>query len=420
MNLLQLIKKIKSHALLKNSSIVFVGSMLANFSAYLFHLFVGRILGPVEYGVLTAIMSLFFIFNVPSIVVQTVFVRYFSILRARGAHGQVKRLFTKITRLTIIASIVGIVFVIPVLPGLRAFLHIDSNIVFIWLYIILATQMLVIINTSLLQAYQKFFMSMIYTNIVMGTRLILGIVFSYIGVVWTLFGNVLSNIIGYFTYFFSIKFLGEYKSEPLSITKKHMASYSFPALFATLGVTALYSQDVIWVKHFFSAEEAGLYSSLSVLGKIIFFASAALVFVAFPMIAERKEKKQKYTSVVLLSLGAVALISFSLTTIYFLFPNFVVAFLYGSAYENAAGYLGIFGLFISGVSLSNMLVQILLSLGDKPVWIFSMGAAFAQAVLLNQNHASLRDMIQINGFIGNILFVVLFFYYLYAYQKKKT
>src|SRR3990167_3803471 len=89
---------ITSHHLFKNSALVFAGSTAANLSGWLYHLFVGRILGPEKYAELSALFALFYILNVLTGVIQVTLVKFFSILKARGDYGQANALFWKMTK----------------------------------------------------------------------------------------------------------------------------------------------------------------------------------------------------------------------------------------------------------------------------------------------------------------------------------
>ena len=52
--------------LVKNSSIVVAGIIISNLLAFVFHIYVGRVLGPAEYGVFGALMALFLIIALPA------------------------------------------------------------------------------------------------------------------------------------------------------------------------------------------------------------------------------------------------------------------------------------------------------------------------------------------------------------------
>ena len=45
------------HPLFSGSALMILGSNLANFIAYLYHLIIGRMLGPVAYGELSSVIS---------------------------------------------------------------------------------------------------------------------------------------------------------------------------------------------------------------------------------------------------------------------------------------------------------------------------------------------------------------------------
>ena len=53
-------------SLLKNSTIIIIGIIISNILAYIFHIYVGRVLGPADYGVFGALMALFMIIALPT------------------------------------------------------------------------------------------------------------------------------------------------------------------------------------------------------------------------------------------------------------------------------------------------------------------------------------------------------------------
>lgn len=410
------LQSLARHSVVRHSLVVFAGSMSVNVMAYLYHLLVGRILGPVRYGELSALLSLFYILNTPTLVLQNVVVKFFSVLKAKGTLSEAKSLFLFFTKWMAVCGIIGFFCMVALQNILASFLHIASSEYFLWLYGVFVFYLLGIINLSILQAYQKFFVMMVFANVGGFLRLVLGVMFSYWGVGWTLLSNVFSNVLGYIALFIPLRFLLTAKTKPHSVSFRQTLGYSVPTFLAIAGCTALYTQDVLWVKHFFSPHEAGLYASLSVLGKIIFFASAALASVAFPLIAERKELKKSSSHIVFFTLGIVAFISFGLTGMYVLFPSFIVHLLFGSAFVGAEVFLGLFGLFISLFSLSNLMVTMLLALGKTNVWILPALAALVQGIGLFVYHQTLFSVIQVNVYVTAVLFLILLIYYRYARQ----
>lgn len=416
-NIFLFFAKHSTHPFIKGSAVMFGGTMIANVLAYFYHLVVGRILGPVGYGELAALLSIFYILNAPSIVLQNILVKFFSQMKATGDLGQAKRMFLRISRFVVILEAVLFVILIPFIGQISQFLHITDRLNIIWLYLMFCGFIISVVNISVLQAFQKFSAMTLLNAMGGAVRLIFGAIGSFFGVGWALFSNVISAFAAYGFTFLPLRFLFRQKETVIRISPVSALLYSVPACIAVVAITALYSQDVVLVKHFFSAEEAGIYSSLSVLGKIIFFASSALGAVAFPMLAERQELGKPVGKIIFASLGTVACISFGITLFYYLFPELVVTLLFGRGFMAASGLLASFGLFISFFTLSYLFTTMYLALGKTKVWIPTGLAAIVQIVVTNGYHTSLSAVIWNNTLITAGLFIVLLVYYPYATRR---
>ncbi len=145
-----------SHGLIRSSAIVFIGSTVANFSGWLYHIVVGRILGPDQYAELSALFALFFILNIFSGVIQTVLMRFFSMLKARQSYGEAVSLYWKSTKIIALSEVVGLFVVLPLIPSVSLFLHISNYWYFVWVYLIFATTTVTVVNNAALQGFQRF------------------------------------------------------------------------------------------------------------------------------------------------------------------------------------------------------------------------------------------------------------------------
>lgn len=413
-NLTGIIAYFLNHSLVQSSFIVFAGSMLANFGAYLYHLLIGRILGPQYYGELAALLSIFNILNVPSTTLQTILVKYFSELKAKKRFDEIKWLLLFATRGVFILEFLSFILIIPFLSRIASFLQIGHSEYFIWVYLVFASFLISTINGSVLQALQLFKESTIIVNLGMLLRVVLGVIFAYFGVGWVLISNIFSNSLSYLFSFYPIRFIFRLKSQRFNLSRRHLLAYSIPTFITGLGITSLYSQDVILVKHYFNPETAGIYSSLSVLGRIIFFATTAISFVIFPVIAEYKENQKSYQRLALIALAAVSFVSFGITLLYFLWPKLFVDLLFGRAFLGAVPYMGPFGVFISFFSLSSLIVTMCLAAGRTLVWIFVSIAAVSQIALISFFHNSLYTITLNNILVSGSLFAALLLYFVYA------
>lgn len=413
-----MLKKIVHHPFFRNSAVMFAGTMLTNVLAYIYHLVVGRTLGPAGYGELAALLSIFYILNSPSVIAQNILVKFFSQLRAKEDHGQGRRLFVRISRLLLFAEGIALVLLLPFVGALASFLNIEAKMNLILLYLMFGAFLFTIVNISVLQAYQQFVAISVVNALGGVLRLVFGAVAAVFGVGWTLGANVIASLVGYVSSFVPLRPFLAHKEQVISLSPAHALYYSIPTFVAVFSVNALYSLDVVLVKHFFNPVDAGVYSSLSVLGKIIFFASYSIGQVAFPMLAERKELGKSYGKIIFAALGIVAAISFGLTAVYSLFPEMVVNLLFGPAFASASGYLGIFGLFISLYTLVNLFTTMYIALGRTQIWVFSAGAAILQAVIISLAHENLTTVIVNNTILVGGLFIILLLFYPYAERKK--
>lgn len=412
------VRNILMHPVVKSSATVFAGSMAANLAGWLYHLFVGRILGAEAYGELAALLSLFYIVNVPSSVIQTVFVKYFSTLKAKRAHRQAKWLIRVATEKMVLLEGIGLIAVSLLSGAVASFLRIQSAWYVVWLYLIFATFLVSIVNASALQGFQLFTASSVLTSLGMALRLVVGVPLASFGVGWVLVGNIFSNILNYGFSFIPLRFFARVKEEALTLNRRDVTGFSLPALMTVLGTTLLFSQDVLFVKHYFSAFEAGIYASLSVLGKVLFYATGAVSFVLFPVVAERNVMGRGHLRLVFSGLVIIATICLGLSAVYFALPQLVVI-AFGHTFSGALPYMGRFAIFMSFFSLSSILAQILLAVERMSVWIIAASFAVAQAVLLAWFHDSLSQVILVNILVSAGLFFSLLLYYGYGTTKAR-
>ena len=177
---------------------------------------------------------------------------------------------------------------------------------------------------------------------------------------------------------------------------KPFLKYSLPVFLQALAFTSIFTTDVILVKHFLSPFDAGIYAALSTLGKIVFFASAPISSVMFPVVAGRSAKGEKYLEIFWGSLGLTLIVSTVVVGIYYFFSDFAIKILYGSAYLSASIYLVWMGLFILVYTLALLLVNFSLSLGKTRIIVFPILAALGQAIMLWIFHSSILQVIQVS------------------------
>jgi len=165
--------------------------------------------------------------------------------------------------------------------------------------------------------------------------------------------------------------------------------------------------DVLLVKHFFSSEEAGFYTSMSLIGRMIYFLTWMMVMVLIPRIINLKKKGKPFQKLFFNYLLMIAAFSGGLVSVSFLFPETIVITLFGSSYLPMAGLLWMYTLATMLFALSNLFVYYFLSLDNYiPVFV-AIGVGLLQLVLLATLGNSLHNMIFIQIVDMFVLFVLM-------------
>lgn len=156
-----------------------------------------------------------------------------------------------------------------------------------------------------------------------------------------------------------------------------------------------------------------MYAALSIIGKVIFFFSAPIATVMFPLIVQKFTRKENYHNIFHLSLLLVLLPSLALTVFYFLFPIFTIQLFFNRPeYNAAAPLLGWYGILMTLYSVNNILINFLLSIKKTSVYIPILIGAFLQIGLILYFHRSFAEIIAISISILSLLIVILLLYYL--------
>lgn len=415
----KILNNIFSNPLAKGSLIMFIGTMMGNFGNYLFHLIMGRMLGPASYGILAALISILYIFSIPASTLGTTMVKFTSMAKAKKNYAQIYSLFSEFSQKFLFVSIALFLLFAFASQRIALFLQIPSQNLVILTGGLFLVSLLPTVNNGILQAFLKF--PFLATNSIFGVILKIVLAVGLVSLGFSIGGAMLaifiSTLIVYAISLFPLKFLWRHREENMKIDWARIASYATPVFLTILGLTSLYTTDIILVKHFFAAGEAGLYAALAIMGKIIFYAGSTITLVMFPLVAESYENGGQYKNLLAQSVILVSLISLAITVFYFLFPKIMVETLYGPSYIAVVPYLGFFGIFIFLYSLAYVLANFFLSIHKTKVALFVLLGAFVQIMLISIFHETFFQVIQSSIIASTLLLTLLLVYY---FQSEKA
>lgn len=392
-----LIARFRASPLLSGTVVLFLGTVGSGFINYVFNIVIARErwLGPVDYGTLAALFSSLTLVSLIGTVIATVMTSYTASFIARGQRGSVGRLVAAIQRRVIRYGIPALILLAGSSRLLAGWFHLEN----IWpIMLLLPLILLTLLFQALAGALQGLlaFGSLALVSVGgAGLRLFLALAAVLIGwrVAGVLLAGLLAQLMVYGIAYWPLRpYLAARLTAP-PLPRRDIVRFGGPVFIAVLGITAFFTIDIILAKHYLSPAEAGLYSGLSILARVVYFAALPFIQVMFPVVSQAAVQRHSSRATAGLTLGATLLIAGLVSLIYFTRPQLVITLSIGPTYLPAQAGLGWLAICISGVSVAAWLIHYLLAHQNaRAVWAFP-AVAVLQVVLITRYHANLDQII---------------------------
>jgi len=414
-----MIKRALRDEFVKNNIVLFIGSVTVAFLNYLYHPVLGRLMNVADFGEVQVIISLFMLTGVLGGVVKNVIVN----ITANEEEGDnQKEVILMLGKLSIYLVLLFSFLVIVFSNFFRQELNFHSYWPFITLALIISWSMAFNVRQAVLQGLSRFWEISISGAIVSLGRLGFAVIFIYLG--WSSFGAIFGLLLAQMLAFYYV-FLKTRQHLKLNAAKhikidgrvKKELWYGLSILISSIAVTFLYTFDVVLVKYFFSADEAGLYSGIATVGRIIFFLTASISVVLLSAVKIDKAKKENLKTLtkgllLTISLGGTALLTF------YAFHDMVVGLLIGHKYLFYSKYLFKLGILSFLASIINLIFVYFFALRNKRILFPSLAAPLFVIILTIFNHETITSVV--NNFIfGSIFVLIALLFLLYKEIRKE-
>jgi O-antigen/teichoic acid export membrane protein len=235
-----------------------------------------------------------------------------------------------------------------------------------------------------------------------GARLLSGLLLVWLGwgVSGALVASTLAGSLAFIGAMWILRPMWQRINRPGLSSGQGVLQYATAAFWGVLTFTVLTNVDVILVKHFFSPEDAGFYSTASTLGRIVLYLPTAVSIVLFPKAAERHAREEDSSGLGRRSLLLAVLLCLPVVISYFAFPQFILRLLFGTRYLPSASIVGPLGLVMFLFAMVSLILQYYLSIRDQRfVIVVGLGAAGA-VIGLYAFHESLSQVLIVLGVVG--------------------
>lgn len=394
------------------SFIMLIGSNFYNLGQFIYHFLAGRFLGKALYGDLASLISIMTYFGIIQLALGLTIVKFISSQKNK------KKLVNYVKWFHFWGIILGVFLALIILllsPFLSKFLNLQEARSVYLLPAVIFFFSIVYVHRSILQGLLKFERLVLSLMVESSTKIVLTLIFIMLG--FAVFGTIGAILISVLLAFLITKnslafYLKGKGGEKPQI--KPLIKYSLPVFLQGIALNSMYSTDLVLVKHFFTAQEAGIYSSLSVLGRIVFFASSPIIQVMFPYISSRFARGEPFHKIFYYSFFLTIFASSFILLIFIFYPKLVISILFGSQFTEGSPMLFLFGLFMALLGLNTLLIQYFLSINRLKVVILFVGAAFLQAVLIWFIHPNIETVIKMSILSSALLLALLFVYFAYV------
>jgi len=416
---------------------------LVNGGNYLYNLLLGRILGPSEFSDAAILITLLLILSFVGMTFQIVTAKYAVLLEE-------SYLLSFIKLITKYAAVLGVLFGISIVffyQDLQVLFHTKTAWMFFifgfgiplyflmsvnrgfhtktaWMFFIfgfgIPLYFLMSVNRGLYQGQNVLNKLATTYQTEMASRLVLTIAAIYLlpevpSSIIVASGIVLSFVFGVFP-FQKLIFKGLKTVETPAIDTRSITTFFALTAFYELTQIIINNSDIILVKHFFDNEQAGLYASLALIGRVVYFVAWMFVMLLLPKVIQMKKDNQDTLPILLKYVGYIVLLSTFIVLFTALFPEFVVGVMFGKEYISISFLLWKYALATSLFAVANIFAYYYLSLNQYLPVVVSALLGSTQIGLIISYHNSLEQVVHMQIIA---MVILLFFQLCYFFYKNK-
>ncbi len=390
---------------------LFMGSvMLVNAGNYLYNLLLGRFLGPEVFAEAALLVTLLLIVSFIGMTFQIATTKFVVVLS-----GLERRAFLKkMMKLSLLLGVGGGSLILMLSDFMQQLFKTSSSGMFFIFGLGIPVYFAMCVNRGFLQGRQQFGSLSITYQTEMWSRLLITLLLLLIlpwnPVLIVAIGIVLSFLFG----LIPIRKKDYIPSSLVNLDPEVWAkARTFLILTAGYELTQILinNTDVLLVKHFFEAKEAGLYASIALIGRVVYFVAWMFVMLLLPDVLQKKKQGVDTRPVLIKYVSYIGIFSGAVVLGCYLFPELIISLMFGEAYLPAAGLLWRYALATSLFALSNIFAYYFLSLERYTPVILSALLGVSQIVLILIFHTSLNMVIgvQILAMLALLVFQSLYY-----------
>lgn len=396
---------------IRQSTVVFLASLVGCFFSYLYQIYMGRALGPEGYGAFGSLFAIFYLISIFTGTVQNAGARFVSGFYARGETEKIGPFLYGMLKKSAVLGGFGFAVFCLISPGIASFLKISSNSEVLVLGTVILVSFLMPAASGAVQGLQRFYLFAFLGILTMGLKFSSGVLLVSMGygVSGALGAVTLATLGALLGALFILRPYLKNSRNGNGHNFRELYLYSVPALLVMMCLAVPSNVDVILAKHFFNGQEAGLYTASSVMGKIVLFLPGAIAIVMFPKAAEMSIQGKDTLRLLNRSLLFTGILSGLAAAVFTIFPG-IIGVIFGETYLQAAGIAGLYVVAMALFSLTWVVAQYCLAVNDLRYTYLLVAMTALELGIIAFMHGTTLRMAEVLAVVNFALFVSSYLY----------
>jgi len=409
---------------LGDGGFLFVSTLVVNIGNYGLNLLLGRFLGPSEFAAANILATLVLVLSFIALGFQLATAKFVAEYRADQQLSKEIAFVAWMKKFAIIFSVSISVLLLVCQENIANYLNFKTTTPLLLLFVAVPLYIDMSVSRGHYQGSNQF-RKLAHTYIAeMLARLASTVVLVYICSQYHPSWMIEAIAIGFIFAFGAAAYFGR---TPISTYFKTSNFAHSRQVFTFLGVVAMYefsqiiinNSDVLLVKHFFDNKEAGLYASLAMIGRVVFFATWTIVTLLFPKVIEKEKKGESHIQLFWSSVATVAMFGLLIIIVCYFLDTSIVSMLFGSAYIITAPLLYKYAIATTLFSCANVFVYYHMSLENYVPVLISLLIGVSQIVGIYIYHQSMEQIILVQILLMAMMLIAMIIYQR-SYTNYKT
>lgn len=393
--------------------------IIVNGGNYLYNLALGRILGPELFADAALLITFLLIVSFIAMTFQLATAKFSVLFEEKDFTNFMNLSYKYAVAVGLLFGILLIVFA----KDLQDIFNTQSHLMFTFFGIGIPIYFMMSVNRGVFQGKKKFDNLAVTYQGEMISRLLITLVLLYVlsihSSILVAIGIVISFVFGLIP--FKTKKIAIFKKHTLSkVHSKHVTRFFILTAFYELTQIIINNSDILLVKHYFDEYEAGLYASLALIGRVVYFVAWMFVMLLLPKVVQKQKDREEHTSILLKYVLYITILATTIVLGCYLFPEFAIKIMFGSDYISIAPLLWKYAIATSLFAISNIFAYYFLSLDRYIPVILSGVLGISQIAFIMLFHNSLIEVVQMQIIAMSLLLTVQLIYFLTQSRKKNA